>query len=224
MATTNSIRSSSRSRSATASRSRCALPIVRSSACAVASETLPADERNLAVRAAVGIYARVCGHRQPSSSTCANRYRPAPDWAAARVDAATVLRMMATLFRLEPDQSERLARVALSIGADVPFFLDPVPARVTGIGERIAPLEALRNLRWSSSLPPIEVSDCRSLWRSRAARLERARQPTPTSAQSPQAFVAATSSSTIWRVRNDPMARNRRLKANLKNWRARRLA
>jgi 4-diphosphocytidyl-2-C-methyl-D-erythritol kinase len=35
---------------------------------------------------------------------------------------------------------EALAALALDLGADVPFFLDPRPALVQGIGERIAPL------------------------------------------------------------------------------------
>ena len=34
---------------------------------------------------------------------------------------------------------EEIARLALGLGADVPFFLAPGPALVTGIGERVAP-------------------------------------------------------------------------------------
>ena len=36
--------------------------------------------------------------------------------------------------------------MALELGADVPFFLDPRPARVTGIGDRVAPLGRLPGL------------------------------------------------------------------------------
>jgi 4-diphosphocytidyl-2-C-methyl-D-erythritol kinase len=46
---------------------------------------------------------------------------------------------MAALCRV--DDRSRLARVALALGADVPFFLDPRLAHVGGVGERIAPLE-----------------------------------------------------------------------------------
>lgn len=51
-------------------------------------------------------------------------------------DAAAVLRGLAALL---PDRvsSEGLRALALSLGADVPYFLDPRPARVRGIGERI---------------------------------------------------------------------------------------
>ena len=54
-------------------------------------------------------------------------------------DAGAVLRGLAARF---PGAlaAERLAELALGLGADVPFFLDPRPARVTGIGERIEQL------------------------------------------------------------------------------------
>ena len=44
--------------------------------------------------------------------------------------------------------SERLTALALSLGADVPFFLAPRPARVTGIGEHVEPL---------AEVPPLAV-------------------------------------------------------------------
>jgi 4-diphosphocytidyl-2-C-methyl-D-erythritol kinase len=39
--------------------------------------------------------------------------------------------------------SERLGALALALGADVPFFLDPRPALVEGVGERIEPVGGL---------------------------------------------------------------------------------
>ena len=56
-------------------------------------------------------------------------------------DAAAVLRGLATLCPGALDE-DALARLALSLGADVPFFLDPRPALVSGIGEVIEPLPA----------------------------------------------------------------------------------
>jgi 4-diphosphocytidyl-2-C-methyl-D-erythritol kinase len=70
-------------------------------------------------------------------------------------DAAAVLRMLTSLERI--DQRERLARIALSLGADVPYFLDPMPARVGGIGERIVPLRKFAPLHLVIAAPPIEV-------------------------------------------------------------------
>lgn len=57
-------------------------------------------------------------------------------------DAGAVLR---GLGRLRPGRLDAQAarRVALELGADVPFFLDPRPARVRGVGERVEPLAGL---------------------------------------------------------------------------------
>jgi len=74
-------------------------------------------------------------------------------------DAATVLCMMAGAAQLADDDSAgRLRRIALSLGADVPFFLDPCPSRVTGIGERIAPLGSVPSMPIVLAAPPFEVS------------------------------------------------------------------
>jgi len=57
-------------------------------------------------------------------------------------DAGTVLRILA---RQAPGviSEARLAAIALSLGADVPFFLDPKPAWVGGIGEQIEPCKRI---------------------------------------------------------------------------------
>lgn len=74
-------------------------------------------------------------------------------------DAATVLCMMAAAAQLaDDDAAGRLRRIALSLGADVPFFLDPRPSRVTGIGERIAPLDGVPSMPIVIAVPPFEVS------------------------------------------------------------------
>ncbi len=57
-------------------------------------------------------------------------------------DAAAVLRGLVELSGLDPGP-EVLARWALELGADVPFFLDPRPARVTGIGEQVEPIDGV---------------------------------------------------------------------------------
>src|ERR1700676_4688209 len=104
---------------------------------------LPADERNLAVRAARDFMAEFA----VTAEVLIDLHKAIPAGAGlggGSSDAATVLLMMAALFRI--DAPERLARVAMKIGADVPFFLNPVPARVTGIGEKIAPLGAIAQL------------------------------------------------------------------------------
>jgi 4-diphosphocytidyl-2-C-methyl-D-erythritol kinase len=54
-------------------------------------------------------------------------------------DAATVLLALNDLLSLNLEQSV-LARIGLDLGADVPFFLGPSPARAEGIGEILTPL------------------------------------------------------------------------------------
>ena len=74
-------------------------------------------------------------------------------------DAATVLCMMAAAAQLTDDEAPgRLRRIALTLGADVPFFLDPLPSRVTGIGERIETIEGVPPMPIVIAVPPFEVS------------------------------------------------------------------
>ena len=74
-------------------------------------------------------------------------------------DAATVLCMMAAAAQLTDDEAAgRLRRIALTLGADVPFFLDPLPSRVTGIGERIETIEGVPPMPIVIAVPPFEVS------------------------------------------------------------------
>ncbi len=115
---------------------------------------LPDDERNLAVRAAMDFMAEF----GVAAEVLIDLRKAIPAGAGlggGSSDAATVLRLMAALFRI--DEVERLARVALKIGADVPFFLDPSPARVTGVGERIEALGAIVSLALVIAIPPVEV-------------------------------------------------------------------
>lgn len=71
-------------------------------------------------------------------------------------DAGTVLRMLARLFRI--DEVPRLRRIAIQLGADVPFFLEPRPARVGGIGERLVPVPGIPEFPVVVVAPPVEVS------------------------------------------------------------------
>jgi 4-diphosphocytidyl-2-C-methyl-D-erythritol kinase len=74
-------------------------------------------------------------------------------------DAGAVLRMLASAAGIEDaDDRRRMHRIALSLGADVPFFLDPQPSRVNGIGELIAPIPGLQSLPIVIVAPPFEVS------------------------------------------------------------------
>ncbi len=63
-------------------------------------------------------------------------------------DAAAVLRGLAALIGGGEHAPSDMEALALTLGADVPFFLAPQPALVRGIGEQIEPLEGL---------PPLDV-------------------------------------------------------------------
>ena len=60
-------------------------------------------------------------------------------------DAGAVLRALAEIWPQDLSRSE-LGELALSLGADVPFFLDPTPSLVTGIGEEIQPVPGFPGL------------------------------------------------------------------------------
>src|SRR5260370_4945858 len=74
-------------------------------------------------------------------------------------DAGAVLRMLASAAEIDDaDDSVRLHKVALSLGADVPLFIDPRPSRVNGIGELIAPMPTVPPIPIVIVAPPFEVS------------------------------------------------------------------
>lgn len=94
---------------------------------------VPADASNLAVRAAAA-FLETAGITVRMSIRLAKRIPAAAGLGGGSSDAGAVLR---GLRRLMPGALAEagIERLALALGADVPFFLDPRPAWVTGIGE-----------------------------------------------------------------------------------------
>jgi 4-diphosphocytidyl-2-C-methyl-D-erythritol kinase len=115
---------------------------------------LPADDRNLAVRAANAFMAGF-GIEAEITIDLRKEIPIGAGLGGGSSDAGAVLRMLATLCRVA--DSARLAGIAVNLGADVPFFLNPAPARVGGIGERITPLPSIPDLSLVIAAPPIEV-------------------------------------------------------------------
>lgn len=74
-------------------------------------------------------------------------------------NAGTVLRFFVQEGLVSLDAAKT---IAFSLGADVPYFLNPVPCWVSGIGEICRPLEVAtdiwENLRFALVLPPIHCS------------------------------------------------------------------
>lgn len=106
-----------------------------------ASAGVPGDARNLAWRAAAAFLSEA-GRELGIALTLTKRVPSPAGLGGGSSDAGAVLRALAAL---APDAvpPDRLEAVALRLGADVPYFLSPRPARVMGIGERVAPLSGL---------------------------------------------------------------------------------
>jgi 4-diphosphocytidyl-2-C-methyl-D-erythritol kinase len=116
---------------------------------------IPSNDRNLAWRAAAAMMKEF----GLAAQVLIDLHKEIPAGAGlggGSSDAGAVLRMMAALYQI--GDRERLAKAAAGLGADVPFFLDPRPARVGGIGERIAPLDSMPMLHLVVAAPPDEVS------------------------------------------------------------------
>jgi 4-diphosphocytidyl-2-C-methyl-D-erythritol kinase len=99
---------------------------------------VPGGDRNLAAQAARA-FVESAGLAAAVDIRLAKRIPAAAGLGGGSSDAGAVLRTLAAAFpgALHPGAVGRLAR---RLGADVPFFLDPRPALVTGIGERVEPL------------------------------------------------------------------------------------
>jgi len=116
---------------------------------------VPADERNLALRAAREFLTEF----SIRAEVLINLHKEIPPGAGlggGSSDAGAVLRMMATLCRVK--RLAPLLKIAMRLGADVPFFLDPAPSRVRGIGERSYVLGRIEKPFFVIVVPPFEVS------------------------------------------------------------------
>lgn len=102
---------------------------------------VPEGGSNLAVRAAV-VFREAARIETGMRLVLEKRIPAAAGLGGGSSDAAAVLRGLA---RIYPDavSPPRLRELALRLGADVPFFLDPRPALVTGIGEQIEPISGV---------------------------------------------------------------------------------
>lgn len=108
-----------------------------------ADPDVPSDpEKNLCGRA-VSAFCRASGMAVPAVDIFLDKKIPlAGGMGGGSSDAAAVLRLMDRHFS-SPLPEELLADIALSLGADVPFFLELTPSRTRGVGERITPLPDL---------------------------------------------------------------------------------
>ena len=101
-------------------------------------EGIPADGRNLVVRAAEALR-RACGVQQGARIRLEKRIPSGAGLGGGSSDAAAVLHGLNRLWGLGLSQ-ERLEAIGLTLGADIPFCLRGGLCRVQGIGERLTSL------------------------------------------------------------------------------------
>ena len=123
------------------------------------SGDVPAGDDNLVVRAA---RAFLDAARVPArvALTLDKQIPVGAGLGGGSSDAAAVLRALARHFANKLSDSA-LAEIALRLGADVPFFLDPRPAWVTGIGEQIEALPAFPafDVLLVTPVPPLATAE-----------------------------------------------------------------
>lgn len=102
---------------------------------------LSGEADNLVLRAARAL-AAACGVPPRARITLEKRLPVASGIGGGSADAAAALRALCRLWGVTPGAAT-LARIALSLGADVPVCLESRPLRMGGIGERLQPAPAL---------------------------------------------------------------------------------
>ncbi len=99
---------------------------------------LPTDDGNLVVRAARALAEHA--NTPPRARLHLDKRVPyGAGLGSGSSDAAAALRLLDGLWGLDTSEAD-LARLALGLGSDVPFFLDAVAAHGTGRGEHLDPL------------------------------------------------------------------------------------
>ncbi|PIQ60244.1 MAG: 4-(cytidine 5'-diphospho)-2-C-methyl-D-erythritol kinase [Bacteroidetes bacterium CG12_big_fil_rev_8_21_14_0_65_60_17] len=112
--------------------------------------SLPTDENNLCVRAAMALREAVHEKGRERGDSTEDLCPPVhihlekhiPHGAGlggGSSNAAAVLRGLARIWSVDTNVVD-LPAIAAGLGADVPFFLNPVPSHATGIGDTLVPL------------------------------------------------------------------------------------
>lgn len=125
---------------------------------------LERDARNLAARAAERFLA-AAGLAAEVRIALTKRIPVGAGLGGGSSDAGAVLRVLAARFPGALDPA-RLAALAASLGADVPFFLDPRPARVGGIGDEIEPIAGFPSFPvvTVTPAPPLATAEVFAAW------------------------------------------------------------
>ena len=119
-------------------------------------KNVPSDESNLAFRAAKSFMSRL-DLKDGVSIHLEKKIPVAAGLGGGSSDAAAVILALNDIYS-RPLSLSDLHRIAVGIGADVPFFLEPKPSLATGIGDILEPLDQWPELWYVIVTPPIHVS------------------------------------------------------------------
>ena len=117
---------------------------------------VPVDENNLVIRAAQAFFGR-SGLRGGVFARVTKNIPVAAGMGGGSSDAAATLLCLNHLWA-GPLTLETLRELALQLGADVPFFLEPKPSIARGIGEVLEPIARWPELWYLIVTPRFQVS------------------------------------------------------------------
>jgi 4-diphosphocytidyl-2-C-methyl-D-erythritol kinase len=117
--------------------------------------SLPADETNLALKAAVLLQQRA--YFPGAKITLKKRIPVGAGLGGGSSDAAFVIRGISSLYNIELSPGEKVD-LASEIGSDVPFFLSNGQAMVSGRGERVNSIKAPMDYRIILIVPSVSSS------------------------------------------------------------------
>jgi 4-diphosphocytidyl-2-C-methyl-D-erythritol kinase len=117
---------------------------------------VPLGEKNIAFRAAQLLMQRA-GTEQPVHIHIRKRIPVGAGLGGGSTDAAATLVGLNRLLKLRLSEA-KLESIALSLGADVPFFIRARPARARGIGERLYPIRGLARVWMVIIYPGFPIS------------------------------------------------------------------
>ena len=122
-----------------------------------ALEALDAGPQNLAARAAEA-FRKVYGVTGTLSIRLSKRIPAGAGLGGGSSDAGTVLSGLAELTGVVDVRNKGLGEQALRLGADVPYFLAPEPALVSGVGDQVEPVDGIPPLDLVLANPGISVA------------------------------------------------------------------
>jgi 4-diphosphocytidyl-2-C-methyl-D-erythritol kinase len=117
---------------------------------------VPADETNLVHRAARSFFSQT-GFHEGITIKLFKSIPVAAGMGGGSSDAAATLLALNEMWS-KPLSLSELHKIAIELGADVPFFLMGRPCLARGIGEILEPIEAWPKCWYVIVRPPIEVS------------------------------------------------------------------